>query len=85
MRNSKCMSAKSVQSYPALCDPMDCSPLGPSVHGILQAGTLEWVPRPPPGILLSQDIPSLHLLLWHMDSLQLDPPGILRNSTGTAK
>ena len=26
-----------------LCDPMDCSPLGFSVHGILQARTLEWV------------------------------------------
>ena len=25
------------------CDPMDCSPPGPSVHGILQAGILEWV------------------------------------------
>ena len=26
-----------------LCDPMDCSPPGSSVHGILQARTLEWV------------------------------------------
>ena len=26
-----------------LCDPTDCSPLGSSVHGILQARTLEWV------------------------------------------
>ena len=26
-----------------LCDPMDCSPPGSSVHGILQAGTLDWV------------------------------------------
>ena len=32
-----------VQSYSTLCDPMDCSPLGSSVHGILQARTLEWV------------------------------------------
>ena len=29
-----------------LCDPMDCSPPGPSVHGILQAGILEWVAMP---------------------------------------
>ena len=29
-----------------LCDPMDCSPPGSSVHGILQARTLEWVARP---------------------------------------
>ena len=28
---------------PTLCDPMDCSPPGPSVHGILQARILEWV------------------------------------------
>ena len=28
---------------PTLCDPMDCSPPGSSVHGISQAGTLEWV------------------------------------------
>ena len=31
------------QSCPALCDPMDCSPPGSSVHGILQARILEWV------------------------------------------
>ena len=29
-----------------LSDPMDCSPLGFSVHGILQAGILEWVAIP---------------------------------------
>ena len=31
------------QSCLTLCDPMDYSPPGPSVHGILQARTLEWV------------------------------------------
>ena len=35
--------AKSLQSCPTLCKPMDCSPLGSSVHGILQAKILEWV------------------------------------------
>ena len=30
---------------------MDCSPLGSSVPGILQARLLEWLPRPPPGDL----------------------------------
>jgi len=30
------------QSYPTLSDPMDCSQLGFSVHGIFQAGVLEW-------------------------------------------
>ena len=34
------------QSCPTLCDPMDCSPPGSSVHGILQARILEWVARP---------------------------------------
>ena len=37
------MHAKSVQSSPALCNPMDHSPPGCSVHGILQARLLEWV------------------------------------------
>ena len=31
------------QSCPTLCDPMDCNLSGSSVHGILQAGILEWV------------------------------------------
>ena len=31
-----------VQSCPTLSDPMDCSPPGSSVHGILQARVLEW-------------------------------------------
>ena len=39
-----------VRSVPQLCltlwDPMDCSPPGSSVHGILQARTLEWVAMP---------------------------------------
>ena len=34
------------QLCPALCDPMDCSPLGSSVHGILQARILVWVAMP---------------------------------------
>ena len=33
----------SLQPCPTLCDPMDCSPPGSSVHGILQTRTLEWV------------------------------------------
>ena len=34
------------QPCPTLCDPTDCSPSGSSVHGILQARTLEWVAIP---------------------------------------
>ena len=36
-------AAKSLQSRPTLCDPIDGSPPGSPVPGILQAGTLEWV------------------------------------------
>ena len=34
---------KVAQLCPTLCSPMDCSPLGSSVHGILQARILEWI------------------------------------------
>ena len=37
------MHAKSLQSCLTLCDLMDCSPPGSSIHGILQARILEWV------------------------------------------
>ena len=36
-------AAKSLQSCPTLCDSMDFSLPGFSIHGILQARTLEWV------------------------------------------
>ena len=36
-------AAKSLQSCPTLCSPIDGSPPGPAVPGILQARTLEWV------------------------------------------
>ena len=36
-------AAKSLQSCPTLCDPIDGSPIGSPVPGILQARTLEWV------------------------------------------
>ena len=41
--DSHITAAKSLQSCPTLCDRMDSSPPGSSVHGILQARTLEWV------------------------------------------
>ena len=36
-------AAKSLQSCPTLCDPIDGSPQGSAIPGILQARTLEWV------------------------------------------
>ena len=50
VRNSICMcvylaaaAAKSLQSCPTLCDPIDGSPPGSPVPGILQARTLQWI------------------------------------------
>ena len=40
---NSCVPAKLLQSCPSLCDPMNCSPPGSSVSGLLQAGILEWV------------------------------------------
>ena len=41
-----CMYAKLLQLCPTLCNPMDYSPPGSSVHRILQARILEWVAMP---------------------------------------
>ena len=41
--NAAAAAAKSLQSCLTLCDPIDGSPPGPAVPGILQARTLEWV------------------------------------------
>ena len=41
-----CVHTKLLQSCLTLCDPKVCSPPGFSVHGILQARTLEWVAMP---------------------------------------
>ena len=40
---SAAAAPKSLQSCPTVCDPMDCSPPGSSVHGIFRARILEWV------------------------------------------
>ena len=66
------------QSCPTLWDPVDCSPPGFSVHGVLQARILEWVAMPSlrdssqPGGLNPH---VLHLLYWQVGSLPLMPPG----------
>ena len=39
------LCAKLLQSCLTLCDTMDCSPPGFSVHGILQERTLDWIAR----------------------------------------
>ena len=40
------LSVLFAQSCPTLCDPIDCSPPGSSVHGTLQARILEWIAIP---------------------------------------
>ena len=44
-----CVCAKLLQSCPSLCDALDWSPQGSSVHGILQVRILEWLPCPSSG------------------------------------
>ena len=41
-----CVCGQSLQLCPTLCDPMDCSPPGSSLLGILQVRILEWVAMP---------------------------------------
>ena len=41
-----CEHAQLLQSCSTLCNPVDCSPPGSSMHGILQARILEWVANP---------------------------------------
>ena len=57
-----CMCGCSVtQSYLTLCDPMDCSLPGSSVHGIFQARILEWVAISTPGDL---PVPVIYKLIY---------------------
>ena len=66
------------QSCRALCDSVDCSPPGSSVHGILQARIVEWVAMPSSrGSSQPRDRTciSQHLLHWQVGSLPLAPPG----------
>ena len=72
------LCAESLQSPPTLCDPVDCSPPGSSVHGIFQARMLEWVvtyfsrgsspPRGEPAPPASSALQADSLLLSHRGS-----------------
>ena len=67
------------QSDLTLCNPMDRSPSGSSVHGILQAGILEWVAMPPPGDLPNPGIKPRSPVL-QTDSLPSETPGKPKNT-----
>ena len=66
--NDMCMPPKSLQSCLTLCDPMDCSLPGSSVHGTLQARILEWVAMPS-SRWFSWPRDRTCLLYWHAGSL----------------
>ena len=66
--------AKLMQSCPTLCNPRNCSPPGSSVHGILQARILEWVPFPPPRDLPDPGVEPRSPTL-QADSVSSEPPG----------
>ena len=74
---SMCVYAQLFQSCPTLWDPMDHSPPGSSVHGILQPTIVEWVAMPSSrGSFWPASNPGLLCLLyWQVDSLPLVPPG----------
>ena len=62
------------QSWLTLCDPMDCSLPGSSVHGIFQQEYWSGLPFPSPG-----DLPDPGIKPWspslHADALPSEPPG----------
>ena len=64
------------QSCPTLCDPMDCSLSGSSIHGIFQARVLEWV-----AISFSGDLPDSGIKprppTLQADTLPCEAPGKL--------
>ena len=65
---SETAAAKSLQSYPTLCDPIDGSPPGSPVPGVLQARILEWVAISFSNVCSKQKLdygnPSFQSLLW---------------------
>ena len=82
LREHACLHAKSVQLCPILCDSLDCSPPGFSVHWILQERILEWVAMPSSRDLPNPGIESMSLMspagwrvlyLWcHLEALDTD-------------
>ena len=71
---SEVNQSEATQSCPTLGDPVDCSPPGSSIHGILQARYWSGLPFPSPGDLPDPGIeprsPSLQA-----DALTSEPPG----------
>ena len=71
-----CVHAKTLHLCSTLCNPVDCSPPGFSVHGILQARILEWVAMSSSrGYSWPRDWTLFYLLHWQVGSLPLVSPG----------
>ena len=70
-----CCCCLVAQSCLILCDTMDCSPPGSSIHGIFQARVLEWVAISYSRGLFPTHGSNLHLLHWQADSLPLRHSG----------
>ena len=83
------MCAWSLQSCLTLCDPVDYSLPGSSVHGILEARILEWLPCPPSGVLPDPGIELLQeggpLLGPETGLLSNTQKRIVRGDTGADK
>ena len=71
--------AKLLRSCPTLCDPIDCSPSGSPVQGILQAKILEWVAMPSSRGSSNPGIESRSPAL-QADSLPSEPSGKPKNT-----
>ena len=70
------------QSCPTLCDPVDCSPPGSSIHGILLARILAWV-AVSSSRGSSQPRNPIHVYLhWQADSLQWLASDFLSSNPG---
>ena len=72
-RNQSFLPMSVPQSCPAPWDAVVCSPPGSSVHGILQARTLQWVAMPPPAALPDPGVEPRSPAL-QADSLPSEPP-----------
>ena len=70
--------AQSLQVCPAVCDPMDYSPPGSSVHEILKARIVEWVAMPS-----SRDLPDPGIEFESPDLPVLQADSVLLNHWGS--
>ena len=70
-----CVHAKSLQSCPTLCDPMDCNLLGSSVYGMCRQKYWSGLPCPPPG-----DLPVLGIKPTSLGSAALAGPTFFPSS-----